>query len=76
MLLVLTLLRFTYNSRAPPDLSTPSVLPTITTTYSQAVKAMRYGTGGGATKEFTDATALREKLEEELQAALEEEDEF
>jgi hypothetical protein len=37
---------------------------------------MRYGRGGGAVKEFQDATALREKQEQELQAALEEEDDF
>lgn len=37
---------------------------------------MRYGEGGGATQEFEDATALREKQEQELQAALEEEDDF
>lgn len=37
---------------------------------------MRYGEGGGATREFEDATALREKQEQELQAALEEEDDF
>lgn len=42
----------------------------------QAVKAMRYGAGGGAVKEFEDATALREKMEEELQAALEEDEDF
>lgn len=37
---------------------------------------MRYGAGGGAVKEFEDATALREKMEEELQAALEEDEDF
>lgn len=42
----------------------------------QAIKAMRYGEGGGATKEFEDATALREKQEQELQAAMEEDDDF
>lgn len=42
----------------------------------QAVKAMRYGEGGGAVQEFEDATALREKQEEELAAALEEDDDF
>lgn len=36
---------------------------------------MRYGEGG-ATKEYEDATALREKQEEELQAALEEDEEW
>ena len=35
---------------------------------------MRYGEGG-AVKEFEDATALRERQEQELQAALEEEEE-
>jgi 26S proteasome regulatory subunit N3 len=44
--------------------------------HNEAVKAMRYGRGGGAVKEFQDATALREKQEQELQAALEEEDDF
>ncbi|KAL4858438.1 putative 26S proteasome non-ATPase regulatory subunit 3 [Chlorella vulgaris] len=40
--------------------------------HNEAVKAMRYGAGGGAVKEFEDATALRERQEEELLAALEE----
>lgn len=44
--------------------------------HNEAIKAMRYGEGGGATKEFEDATALREKQEQELQAALEEDDDF
>ncbi|EFN58026.1 hypothetical protein CHLNCDRAFT_20545 [Chlorella variabilis] len=44
--------------------------------HNEAVKAMRYGAGGGAVKEFEDATALREKMEEELQAALEEDEDF
>lgn len=43
--------------------------------HNEAIKAMRYGEGGGAVKEFEDATALRERQEQELQAALEEEDE-
>lgn len=44
--------------------------------HNEAIKAMRYGEGGGATKEFEDATALRERQEQELQAALEEEEDF
>ena len=44
--------------------------------HTQAVKAMRYGEGGGAVQEFEDATALREKQEQELAAALEEDDDF
>lgn len=44
--------------------------------HNEAVKAMRYGEGGGAVQEFEDATALREKQEQELAAALEEDDDF
>lgn len=54
----------------------PPTLPGPAPLMLQAIKAMRYGEGGGATKEFEDATALREKQEQELQAALEEDDDF
>lgn len=54
-----------------PPCSTPNQ-PATSLTAVQAVKAMRYGAGGGAVKEFEDATALRERQEEELLAALEE----
>lgn len=56
-------------ARFPPHPPTPQ--PSL-----QAVKAMRYGEGGGAVQEFEDATALREKQEQELAAALEEDDDF
>lgn len=60
------LLTVCLKARTPPPLHPP-----------QAVKAMRYGEGGGgAAKEFEDATALRERQEQELQAALEEDDDF
>ncbi|PSC71553.1 26S proteasome regulatory subunit [Micractinium conductrix] len=44
--------------------------------HNEAIKAMRYGEGGGAVQEFEDATALRERQEQELQAALEEDEDF
>ena len=61
------------NHLAPPN---PLPLPPTPASSPQAVKAMRYGEGGGAVQEFEDATALRERQEQELAAALEEEDEF
>lgn len=59
----------------PNPISQPSIVPTPQPSL-QAVKAMRYGEGGGAVQEFEDATALREKQEQELAAALEEDDDF
>lgn len=63
-------------TRPSPLLNNTALLSLPPLPPMQAVKAMRYGEGGGAVQEFEDATALREKQEEELAAALEEDDDF
>lgn len=42
--------------------------------HNDALRAMRYDTLSAAQREWDDATALRERQEQELQAALEEDD--
>ena len=61
-----------------PALPALAQLPTLhlpTTPTPRLSRPCGYGEGG-ATKEYEDATALREKQEEELQAALEEDEEW